>query len=75
MFRMISEIDILGKELHMYTSYINYAPKGSIYLGQYKKLSDAWRACDEALELLKNEDVIYRPIIIGEQYNSTFMEV
>lgn len=53
MFRMISEIDILGKELHMYTSYINYAPKGSIYLGQYKKLSDAWRACDEALELLK----------------------
>jgi hypothetical protein len=72
---MISEIDILGKELHMYTSYINYAPKGSIYLGQYKKLSDAWRACDEALELLKNEDVIYRPIIIGEQYNSTFMEV
>ena len=54
MFRMISEIDILGKELHM-------------YLGQFKKLSDAWRACDEALELLKNEDVIYRPIIIGEQ--------
>lgn len=67
MFRMISEIDILGKELHMYTSYINYAPKGNIYLGQYKKLSDAWRACDEVLELLKNEDVIYRPIIIGEQ--------
>ena len=65
MFRMISEIDILGKELHMYTSYINYAPKGSIYLGQYKKLSDAWRACDEAIELLKNEDVIYRPIIIA----------
>lgn len=35
--------------------------------GQYKKLSDAWRACDEAIELLKNEDVIYSPIIIGEQ--------
>lgn len=51
----------------MYTSYINYAPKGSIYLGRYEKLSDAWRACDEALELLKNVDVIYRPIIIGEQ--------
>lgn len=48
----------------MYTSYINYAPKGSIYLGRYRKLSDAWRAC---LELLKNVDVIYRPIIIGEQ--------
>lgn len=67
MFRMISEIDILGKELHMYTSYINYAPKCSIYLGQYKKLSDAWRACNEVLELLKNVDAIYRPIIIGEQ--------
>lgn len=67
MFRMISEIDILGKELHMYTSYINYAPKGSIYLEQYKKLSDAWRACNEVLELLKNVDAIYRPIIIGEQ--------
>lgn len=59
----------------MYTSYINYAPKGSIYLGRYKKLSDAWKACDEALELLKNVDVIYRPIIIGEWWNSTFMEV
>lgn len=46
----------------MYTSYINYAPKGSIHLGRYRKLSDAWRACDEALELLKNVDVIYRPI-------------
>ena len=57
---------ISGKELYMYTSYINYAPKGSIYLGRYKKLSDALRACDEALELLKNVDVIYRPIIIGE---------
>ena len=67
MFRMISEIDILGKELHTYTSYINYVTKGSIYLGRYRKLSDAWRACDEALELLKNVDVIYRPIIIGEQ--------
>lgn len=51
----------------MYTSYINYAPKGTIYLGRYEKLSDAWRACDEALELLKNVDVVYRPIIIGEQ--------
>jgi len=51
----------------MYTSYINYAPKGRIYLGKYKNLNDAWRACDEALELLKNVDVIYRPIIIGEQ--------
>ena len=58
---------ISGKELHMYTSYINYAPKGSIYLGRYKKLSDAWKACDEALELLKNVDIIYRPIIIEEQ--------
>lgn len=67
MFRMINEIDILGKELHMYTSYINYAPKGNIYLGRYRRLNDAWRACDEALELLKNMDVIYRPIIIGEQ--------
>ena len=54
------------KESYMYTSYINYAPKGSIYLGRYKKLSDARKACDEALELLKNVDVIYRPIIIGE---------
>ena len=34
--------------------------------GDIKKLSDAWKACDEALELLKNVDVIYRPIIIGE---------
>lgn len=51
----------------MYTSYINYAPKGSIYLGRYKKLSDAWRACDEALKLLKNVNVIYRPIVIEEQ--------
>ena len=50
----------------MYTSYINYAPKGSIYLGQYKKLSDDRMSDDEALELLKNVDVIYRPIIIGE---------
>lgn len=58
---------ISGKELHMYTSYIDYAPKGSIYLGQYRKLGDAQKACDEALELLKNVDVIYRPIIIGEQ--------
>lgn len=53
--------------LIVWVFYKLYAPKGSIYLGQYKKLSDAWRACDEALELLKNEDVIYRPIIIGEQ--------
>ena len=51
----------------MYTSYIDYAPKGSIYLGQYKKLNDAWKACAKALELLKNVDVIYRPIIIEEQ--------
>lgn len=51
----------------MYTSYIDYAPKGSIYLGQYRKLSDALKACDEALKLLKNVDIIYRPIIIGEQ--------
>ena len=29
----------------MYTSYIDYAPKGSIYLGQYRKLSDAQKAC------------------------------
>jgi hypothetical protein len=58
----------------MYTSYIDYAPKGSIYLGQYRKLSDAWKACAEALELLKNVDVIYRPIIIEEQENSIFME-
>lgn len=57
---------ISGKELHVYISYIDYAPKGSIYLRQYRKLSDAWKACDEALELLKNVDVIYRPIIIRE---------
>ena len=59
----------------MYTSYIDYVPKGSIYLGQYRKLSDAWKACDEVLELLKNVDVIYRPIIIREWWISTFMEV
>lgn len=35
--------------------------------GNIKKLNDAWKACAEALELLKNVDVIYRPIIIEEQ--------
>lgn len=53
----------------MYTSYIDYASKGSIYLGQYKKLNDAWKACAEALELLKNVDVIYRPIILENNKN------
>lgn len=53
--------------MYTYISYIDYAPKGSIYLGKYNNLEEAFNACDKALNLLKEVDIIYRPFVVEEK--------